>query len=236
MGSKLSTRGQRSVDSSLCPFDVPLARREPTPRRCLELDVRERCFSSGRPSGSVKSMRFGLRPTSALVLAGAVVLSLSGCASASNQSFDSHVPTTAGTPSLPPPEGETQDDAPALGEFDQQLPLFGDFVSQAAETVGSVEIARRSDGTVWVTLTNLRTGTSPNLRLHLNEGALVKNAEGAWTVDAGHSYEMPGGVSASAGTQEFEIPDSRLMNAIGSITIFDYSPPDYLNFGSAALG
>ena len=180
-------------------------------------------------------MRLSLRPTLALVLAGAVALSLSGCTSASNQHLDAHVPTATAMPSTPPTADQPSGDAAGVGEFELQLPLYGQFVSQAMETAGSVEIELRSDGTVWATLTNFSTGTSPNLRLHLNEGPLVKNSEGAWTVDAGLNYEISGGVSASATTQEFEIVSSRQMTEINSVTIFDYSAPGYLSFGSAAL-
>jgi hypothetical protein len=181
-------------------------------------------------------MRFDLRPTSALVLAGTVALSMIGCASESNQNFESHVPASSETPLTPPTTAdETHDDAVELSEFERQLPLSGQFVSQSAETSGSVEIARCSDGSVWASFTNFSTGTSSNLRLHLNEGALVKSSEGAWTVDDRKNYEISDVVGASANTQEFEIPGSPTMSAVRSITIFEYSAPDFLSFGSAEL-
>jgi len=122
-----------------------------------------------------------------------------------------------------------------MSGFERQLPLEGRFVSQWTETVGSVEIARRSDGSVWATLTDFSTGASPNLRFYLNEGGLVKNADGAWTTDGGLSSDIAS-VSASASPQEIEIRGSRQMDEIHSVTIFDYTGPDYLHFGSAPLG
>lgn len=101
--------------------------------------------------------------------------------------------------------------------------------------LGSVEIARHSDGTVKATFTDFSTGTSPNLRLDLNEGDLVTHAEGAWTTEVGLTYEIAP-VIPSASPQEVEIPGSNFMNEIHSVTIVDYTSPDYLNFGSAPLG
>ncbi|WP_441790466.1 DM13 domain-containing protein [Leifsonia sp. YAF41] len=126
--------------------------------------------------------------------------------------------------------------APAdLSAFEQQLPLHGEFVSQRTETAGEVEIARRSDGTVWATLTNFSTGSSPNLRLYLNEGALVKNADGAWSAESGAGYDIAANIGPS-GSQQFEIPGSYGMPEIHSVTVFDFTAPDFYHFGSAPLG
>lgn len=81
-----------------------------------------------------------------------------------------------------------------------------------------------------LTLTNFRTGSSPDLRLYLNEGALVKNTDDAWTTDGGDHYEVA--FVESAGTQEFEIRDTGLMPENHSVTVAEYPG---LDFGSAAL-
>ncbi|TFC39088.1 DM13 domain-containing protein [Cryobacterium sp. TMT2-14] len=129
----------------------------------------------------------------------------------------------------------SQNNSAGMSGFERQLPLAGQFVTQWTETVGSVEIERRSDGTVWATLSDFSTGASPNLRLYLNEGELVKNTDSAWTTDGGLSYDIST-VRASASTQEIEIRGSQHMDEIHSVTIFDYTGPDYLHFGSAPLG
>lgn len=84
-------------------------------------------------------------------------------------------------------------------------------------------------------LSNFRTGPSPDLRIYLNEGALVKDADGVWSSDADMAYEI-GAVSDSDSTQEFKVPGSRLMSGIHSVTVMENAGPDYRNFGSAALG
>ncbi|WP_167040520.1 hypothetical protein [Salinibacterium sp. ZJ454] len=177
-------------------------------------------------------MRNDRRLTPAVVLAGLIALCSSGCSGAA-PSVAGKVPTSTATPA----EVATQKAAAGLSEFEQQLPLTGQFVSQWTETVGSVEIARRDDGSVWVTLTDFRTGAAPDLRLYLNEGALIKNADDAWTTDVGVSYQLAGGVSESAIVQEFEVPGSHTMNQIHSVTVMYYSGSDgFPAFGSAPLG
>lgn len=184
-------------------------------------------------------MRFDLRQTAALVLGGVIVLLASGCASAPNASIDSQAPnstsTSTSTPSTSPTPEASQNDSLGMSRFERQLPLAGHFVAQGTETVGSVEIARRSDGSVWATLTDFSTGVSPNLKLYLNEGELVKNADGAWTTDGGLSQDIAP-VRASDSTQEFEIRGSQRMGEIHSVTIVDYTGPEYQHLGSAALG
>ena len=48
------------------------------------------------------------------------------------------------------------------------------------------------------------------------------------------SYEIAP-LPASAGVQEIEIPGSGFMSAIYSVTIVDYTAPDFMHFGSAPL-
>ena len=182
-------------------------------------------------------MRFDIRQISIFALAGAFVLCSSGCVSAPLPSVDSHAPSSAPSAPVPvaTPAEANQNDPPQMSAFEQQLPLTGQFVTQSTETVGSVEIARDSEGTIKATFTDFSTGTSPNLRLYLNEGGLVTNADGAWTTDAGLSYEIAP-VMASASPQEVEIPGSNFMNEIHSVTVVDYTSPDFLHFGSAPLG
>ena len=136
-----------------------------------------------------------------------------------------------------PREGDGSPSASELATpagFEQQLPLVGEFVSQGTETVGDVEIVRHDDGTVWAHLSDFSTGSGGDLRLYLNEGALVKNSEGFWTVDVGTGYEMAGQLAAS-GTQEIEINGSQSMSQIQSVSVRDYTGPDYPILGSAAL-
>ena len=193
------------------------------------------CAGNGSLTGRFKRMRFDLRQTSALVLAGVIVLCSSGCGSAPKPIVDSQAPKSTSTPSASPSTDASQNDSAGMSGFERQLPLSEHFVSQGTETVGSVEIARRSDGTVWATLTDFSTGASPNLKLYLNEGELVKNADGAWTTDGGESQDIAP-VSAPASKQEIEIRGSQRMDEIHSVTIVDYTGPDFLHFGSAPLG
>ncbi|WP_166878044.1 DM13 domain-containing protein [Salinibacterium sp. ZJ450] len=175
-------------------------------------------------------MRIYLRLATALVLAGIIAVCSSGCSGA-DPSDAGQAPTSMATPS----EAATQEAAAGLSEFEQQLPITGQFVNQWTETVGSVEIARRDNGTVWVTLTDFRTGSAPDLRLYLNEGALIKNSDDAWTTDVGARYELAGSVSENASVQEFEVPGAHTMDEIHSVTVRHYAAPDFPAFGSAPL-
>jgi hypothetical protein len=126
-------------------------------------------------------------------------------------------------------------DAPAsdLSEFEQQLPLSGKFVSQATATEGTVDIERRSDGSVWILLENFHTGDAADLRLYLNEDPLVQDADGYWGSAAG-GYEIAV-IDPGASTQEIEVPGAWEMTAIRSLTVSDYTPPDFPALGSVAL-
>ncbi|KFF58623.1 hypothetical protein JF66_17240 [Cryobacterium sp. MLB-32] len=135
---------------------------------------------------------------------------------------------------MPAPIETVEPEAAATSAFEDQLPLTGQFVAQWADTAGSVEITRHRDGTVWATLADFSTGASPNLRLYLNEGKLVKNGDGAWATDSGTNYEIAP-VQASGSSQEIQIPGSQYMTEIRSVTILDYTSPDFMNFGSAPL-
>ncbi|WP_120339640.1 hypothetical protein [Cryobacterium soli] len=138
---------------------------------------------------------------------------------------------TATSSSSPTTSGDAQ--ASELSAFEQQLPLSGTFVSQGATTEGTVDIERRSDGSVWVLLDNFHTGDAADLRLYLNEDALVQDADGYWGSAAG-GYEIAV-IDPSASTQEIEVPGAWDMSAIQSLTVSDYTPPDFPALGSVAL-
>ncbi|HEX6953276.1 MAG TPA: DM13 domain-containing protein [Agromyces sp.] len=124
--------------------------------------------------------------------------------------------------------------APALSEFEQQLPLSGRFVSQAAETSGTVRIERRADGTVWVVLEDFRTEDAPDLRVYLKTDPLLQDADGHW-VSSENGYDIAT-VDPARPTQEIEVPGAWDMPAIRSLTVRNYVAPDSPAFGSAALG
>ena len=152
---------------------------------------------------------------------------LGGCAFASNpvssqQALASSSPISSAT-------AET----PELSEFVQQLPLSGEFVSQAVETTGTVDIQRREDGSVWIVLENFQTGDATDLRLYLKQDALVQDADGHWG-SSEDGYEIAA-IDPGASTQEIEVPGAWDMPAMYTLTVRDYLPPDYPAFGSAAL-
>jgi hypothetical protein len=181
-------------------------------------------------------MRFDTRSSSPIVLAGLLAALLGGCTGAPDQGLDAPIPdaTIPDVTATPAPSGAAPDPEAGSTEFAQQLPLSGTFVSQWTETVGTVDIVRRADGTVWLTLTDFSTGTSPDLRLYLNEGAVLKNSDGMWTTDVGLNYEMDETV-ASDGTQEFEVTGAKYLTPIHSVSVMDYSAPDFNTYGSAPL-
>jgi len=154
-----------------------------------------------------------------------VALLLGGCTMAAE-------PVQSPTAS-PAPTGSADADASDLSGFEQQLPLSGTFVSQATATEGTVDIERRSDGSVWVLLENFHTGDAADLRLYLNEDALVQDADGYWGSAAG-GYEIAV-IDPGASTQEIEVPGAWDMSAIQSLTVSDYTPPDFPALGSVAL-
>jgi hypothetical protein len=139
---------------------------------------------------------------------------------------------------VPPPPSATataSGDAQAseLSEFEQQLPLSGEFVSQAAATEGTVDIERRSDGSVWVLLEDFHTGDAADLRLYLKEDALLQDADGYWgSAEGGYEIAV---IDPGATSQEIEVPGAWVMPAIQSLTVMDYTSPDFPALGSVAL-
>ena len=100
-------------------------------------------------------------------------------------------------------------------------------------TEGSVEIQRREDGSVWIVLENFDTGDAADLRLYLKEDELLQDADGYWGAAEG-GYELlladPG-----ASRQEIEVPGAWDMPEILTLTVADYTPPDFPALGSVAL-
>ena len=156
-----------------------------------------------------------------------VAVLLSGCAFASTPV--SSPPTPASSAPIPSKTAETSE----LSEFEQQLPLSGEFVSQAADTTGTVDIQRREDGSVWVVLENFQTGDATDLRLYLKQDPLLQDADGHWG-SSEDGYEIAS-IDPGASTQKIEVPGAWDMPAIYTLTVRDYLPPDYPAFGSAAL-
>ncbi|TFD02947.1 hypothetical protein E3T25_07820 [Cryobacterium sandaracinum] len=159
---------------------------------------------------------------------GIPVALLGGCAFASNPVSSPPTPTSSSPITSAPAE------TPELSEFEQQLPLSGEFVSQAAETTGTVDIQRREGGSVWIVLENFRTGDETDLRLYLKQDALVQDAEGHWG-SSEDGYEIAS-IDPGASTQEIEVPGAWDMPAMYTLTVGAYLPPDYPALGSAALG
>lgn len=165
---------------------------------------------------------------------------LSGC-----QVAPDPVPTPVASPTSSPTASAPVDsapvapapaaaEAPALSEFERQLPLSGRFVSQAAETSGTVRIERRADGTVWVVLEDFRTADASDLRLYLKTDPLLQDADGHWGASEGGFEIAP--IDPARPTQEIEVPGAWDMPAIRTLTVRNYVAPDYPSFGSAALG
>ena len=153
-----------------------------------------------------------------------VAVLLGGCTTASYQ-----VPP----PTAVSPTASSEAQASDLSDFEQQLPLSGEFVSQAAATDGTVEIERRGDGSVWVVFEEFHTGEAGDLRLYLKEDALLQDAAGFWGSSEG-GYEIAL-IDPGAPSQEIEVPGAWDMPAIQSLTVRDYTPPDYPALGSVAL-
>jgi hypothetical protein len=152
---------------------------------------------------------------------------LGGCASISGPVAS---PTATSSSS---PAASADVEASELSEFEKQLPLSGKFVSQAADTEGTVKIERRTDGSVWISIDNFHTGAASDLRLYLKEDALVQDAEGYWgSSEDGYSIAV---LDLDTANFEIEIPGAWTMPAIQTLTIRDYSPPDYPALGSVAL-
>jgi hypothetical protein len=156
-----------------------------------------------------------------------VALLLSGC--------------TAPAEAVTPPTAAASDSSAAsddgraseLSEFEKQLPLSGAFVSQATATDGTVEIERRSDGSVWVVLEGFSTGDASDLRLYLKEDALVQDADGYWgSAEGGYEIAV---IDPDASSQEIAVPGAWDMPAISSLTVMDYAGPGFPALGSAAL-
>jgi hypothetical protein len=170
----------------------------------------------------------GLRRIGIIVIP--VALLLSGCTATA----EAVTPPSAASPdSADASDSSSAGQASELSEFEKQLPLSGKFVSQATATDGTVEIERRSDGSVWILLENFSTGDAADLRLYLKEDALVQNGNRYWDSAAG-GYEIAV-IDPDATTQAIEVPGAWDMPAISSLTVMDYAGPDFLALGSAAL-
>lgn len=179
------------------------------------------------PTSRVNSMgrTWGLRWIGVVGLP--VALVLSGCTSTADAV--SPPPATASDSAT----DSADDQASDLSAFEQQLPLSGEFVSQATATEGTVDIERRSDGSVWVLLDDFHTGDASDLRLYLKEDALVQDADGYWgSAEGGYEIAV---IDPDAATQEIEVPGAWDMPEIRSLTVMDYTPPDFPALGSVAL-
>ena len=173
-----------------------------------------------------------------VVLSGLAVfagLALVGCTGSTPEAK----PTTSVSPR---PSGDSSDSTatapesePALSDFERQLPLHGTFVSQGAETTGTVVIERRDDATVWVTLSGFATGEASDLRLYLKPWTIVQNEDGFWVNSVvGEAYEIAS-IDAAEQSQQIEVPGAGLMPEIQTVTVSDYRTPDYPALGSASL-
>jgi hypothetical protein len=159
-----------------------------------------------------------------------VALMLSGCTATA----EAVTPPSAASPDSSAASGASAaGQASELSAFEKQLPLSGEFVSRATATDGTVEIERRSDGSVWILLENFSTGDAADLRLYLKEDAPVQNGNRYWDSAAG-GYEIAV-IDPDATTQAIEVPGAWEMPAISSLTVMDYAGPDFPALGSAAL-
>ena len=73
----------------------------------------------------------------------------------------------------------------------------------------------------------------PTATRRQDRAALVQDAGGLWGSAAG-GYEIAV-IDPSASTQEIEVPGAWDMSAIQSLTVSDYTPPDFPALGSVAL-
>lgn len=156
-----------------------------------------------------------------------VAVMLSGCTPTS--AAVAPPPTTAADSATDSGDDQASD----LSVFEQQLPLSGEFVSQATATEGSVDIERRSDGSVWVLLDDFQTDDASDLRLYLKEDALVQDADGYWgSAEGGYEIAV---IDPDAVTQEIAVPGAWDMPEIRSLTVMDYASPNFPALGSVAL-
>jgi len=135
---------------------------------------------------------------------------------------------------MPDPSSNTATTATPTSDTKTQLPLSGEFVSQGAETTGTVTIAATSDTEFTITLSNFSTGAGDDLRLWLSEGELTLGADGAYYVDGDAQLELGGTIDPTDPEQSFVFPITALSDwDIRSFTVYDY--PGRTAFGSAAL-
>jgi hypothetical protein len=114
------------------------------------------------------------------------------------------------------------------------LPLSGEFVSQGAETRGTVTIAQTSATEFTITLTDFSTGEGADLRPWLSSGVLTKGPDGAFWVDSDSQLELPGNIDPSGPDQSFVFPLYALDSLEPrSFTVYNYA--DRIAFGSASL-
>jgi hypothetical protein len=154
-----------------------------------------------------------------------IAVLLSGCTVATVPS-----PTPAASTS---PSASEDARSSELSEFEKQLPLSGEFVSQSADTGGTVQIERRTDGSVWIIIDNFHTGAASDARLYLKEDPLLQDADGYWGSSEG-GFEMAP-FDLNTPNLEIEVPGAWTMPTILSLTIADYSSPDFPALGSVAL-
>lgn len=174
-----------------------------------------------------------MRPAVRLaVLCLPLALVISGCGADVQPS-----PTPATTPTAATLEPTTRpsESPAALSPFEQQLPLTGSFVSQAVETEGTVRIERRDDGSVWILLEGLRTGSASDLRVHLKPDLLERDAQGSWTTPVGGIRYEIGTIDPTVPDHAIEVPGAHEMPEMLTVTLFEYVSP-FPSFGSAALG
>lgn len=172
-----------------------------------------------------------------LALVAACALTAAGCTPNDVQpepAPSSHAVTASETPEAshwPTSVGTEPDIASA---FEQQLPLTGDFVSQAADTRGSVRIELRDDGSTWIAFTNFQTESGSDLRLYLSDGPLIQNEDGHWIAGPSSFRFEVTRIDGTISDQEVEVPGAWDMPEIQTLTIMNYAG-DFPSFGSVAL-
>lgn len=112
--------------------------------------------------------------------------------------------------------------------------MSGQFVSQGADTTGTVSIIAASDDQFAVVLRGFSTSAGPDRRLHLSPGLLTQGADGRYYVDSVGAYELPGSVDPADSEQVFFFPIGFWPEQeIRSVTIYAYA--ERVALGSAAL-
>lgn len=133
--------------------------------------------------------------------------------------------------SIPPQTSESQQaEEPSVSE--PKILLAGELISHEHETAGSVKVIELGDGSRILRIEGLETSDGPDLEVWLSDAPVLEGYDGWFLADDGE-YVSLGKLKATAGDQNYEIPETIDLSRFSSMSI--WCVRFAVSFGAAQL-